>query len=131
MERGAPWTQEVGVRRVGARRVGLEGWGAQNFALFFFPLPPQNSFFSSLSEGLLVEFWWCLKRRGAQICTLGVLGLLCEAPAAPNPPVSNSECVPDLQTLNGSHVCVEDLGWHARNPRCHESEWSPTWSTHL
>ena len=27
----------------------------------FFPLPPQNSFFSSLSGGL-VEFWWCLKR---------------------------------------------------------------------
>ena len=38
---GAPWTQEVGVRRVrgptqikwGPRRVGPEGWGAQNFAL--------------------------------------------------------------------------------------------------
>ena len=25
------------------------------------PVPPQNSFFSSLSGGLLVEFWWCLK----------------------------------------------------------------------
>ena len=32
-------------------------WTAQNFA--FFPLPPQNSFFSSLSGCLLVEFWLC------------------------------------------------------------------------
>ena len=38
-------------------------------SLFFPPLPPQNSFFSSLSGGLLVEFWWCSKRRGAQMCT--------------------------------------------------------------
>ena len=48
----------MGPRRVGPRsgprRGGEpegwepEGWGAQNFALFF-PLPPQNSFFSSLS----------------------------------------------------------------------------------
>ena len=26
----------------------------------FFPSPAQNSFFSSLSGGLLVEFWWCV-----------------------------------------------------------------------
>ena len=75
-----PNPEKVGARKVGARRVG-----ALNFALFF-PLPPQNSFFSSLSGGLLVEFWWCLKRRGAQVCTFGVLGLSCEAPAAPKPP---------------------------------------------
>ena len=31
---------------------------AQNL-LFFFPLPPQNSFCSSLSGCILVEFWWC------------------------------------------------------------------------
>ena len=54
-------------------------WTAQNFALFF-PLPPQNSFFSSLSGGLLVEFWWCFKGPDPQMCTFGVLGLLCEAP---------------------------------------------------
>ena len=52
-------------------------WTAQNFALFS-PLPPQNSFFSFLSGGLLVEFWWCLKRRDPQMCTFGVLGLSCE-----------------------------------------------------
>ena len=48
-------------RKSGAQKGGAqkgwspEGWEAQNFALFF-PVPPQNSFFSSLSGGLLVEF---------------------------------------------------------------------------
>ena len=83
-----------GARRVGARRVGpREGWGpegwgfeqqqqrrvgAQNFALFF-PCPAAKFVLFSLSGGLLVEFWWCLKRRGAQMCTFGVLGaVVCE-----------------------------------------------------
>ena len=40
---------------------------AQNFALFFFPLPPPIFvLFLSFSGGLLVEFWWCLKRRDLQ-----------------------------------------------------------------
>ena len=64
----------------GGSKDGFEGWGAQprksgakgggpkgggpkcggrNFALF--PVRPQNSFFSSLSGGLLVEFWWCFR----------------------------------------------------------------------
>ena len=60
-------------------------WIAQNFALFF--SPPQNSFFSLLSGGHLVEFWWCfLKRRDPRMCTFGVLGLSCEAWAAEKPP---------------------------------------------
>ena len=46
--------------------------GPPKISLFLFPLPPQNSFFSSLSGGLLVEFWRCLKRRGAQMCTVGL-----------------------------------------------------------
>ena len=62
----------------GPKGGGPKGGGAQNFALFF-PLPPQNSFFSSLSGGLLVEFGWCLKRRGA----FGVLGLSCASPGGP------------------------------------------------
>ena len=82
--------RRVGPRRVGPRRVGPKprksggpkGEGAQNFA-FFFPLPPQNSFFSSLSGGLLVEFWWCLKRRDAQMCAFGVLWLSCASPGGP------------------------------------------------
>ena len=49
-------------------------WTAQNFALFFFPLPPQNSFFSSLSGCLLVEFWWCLKARTLKCARLEFSG---------------------------------------------------------
>ena len=56
--------------------------GGPKISRFIFPVPPQNSFFSSLSGSLLVEFWWCLKRRDAQMCTFGVLWLSCEAPAA-------------------------------------------------
>ena len=65
-----------GPEGVGAwRGWGPEGWGAQNFALFF-SLPPEISFFLLSLGGLLVEFSWCLmKRRGAQVCTFGVLGL--------------------------------------------------------
>ena len=43
---------------------------------FFLPFPPQFSLFL-LSGCLLVEFWWCLKRRDPQMCTFGVLGLSC------------------------------------------------------
>ena len=45
-----------------------EGWGAQNFALFF---PSPATKFSVLPS-LGVEFWWCLKRRDAQMCAFGV-----------------------------------------------------------
>ena len=55
---------------------------AQNFALFF-PSPPQFSFFLLSLGGPFVEFWWGLKRRGAQMCTFGVLGRSCETLAAP------------------------------------------------
>ena len=66
----------------GGPKGGGPNGGGPKFRAFFFPLPPQNSFFSSLSGGLHVEFWWCLKRRGAHMCTFGVLRLPCEAPAA-------------------------------------------------
>ena len=67
--------------------------GGPKFRVFFFPLPPENSFFSSLFGCLLVEFWWCLKRQGAQMCTFGVLRLLCEALAAPKPPGFHTRAV--------------------------------------
>ncbi len=61
---------------------GPKGWGARRVG------GPKFHAFFSLSRrklhsflplwGLLVEFWWCLKRRGAQMCTFGVLGLSCE-----------------------------------------------------
>ena len=47
----------------------------------FFPSPATMFFLSPLSLCLLEEFWWCMKRRG--MCTFRVLGLSCEAPAAP------------------------------------------------
>ena len=55
---------------------------AQNFALVL-PSPATIFILSSLSWGPFVEFWVFLKRRGHQMCTFGVLGLSCEATAAP------------------------------------------------
>ena len=45
---------------------------AQNFAPFF-PSPTLFALSVSLSGGLFVEFWWCLKRR-CQLCTFGLTG---------------------------------------------------------
>ena len=61
-------------------KVGPEGWGLERLGA---SLPPEISFFLLSLGGLLVEFWWCLKCRGRQMCAFGVLWLLCEAPAAP------------------------------------------------
>ena len=52
-------------------------------SFFFFPLPPQNSFFSSLSEGLIVEFWWCFRRPGTSNVYVWSSRAV-EAPAPPN-----------------------------------------------
>ena len=77
-----------GPRRVEAqtqKKLGPEGWGPErwgkNFALFF-SLSPQNSFFSSLSGGLLVEFWWCLKRRALKCARWEFSGCRVRAPVA-------------------------------------------------
>ena len=85
-----PKPRKNGARKGGAPKGaapkgGPEGWGAQNFALFL-PSPTTNF---ALFISLCVFSWsfggvW--KRRGRQMCTFGVLGLLCEAPAAPKPP---------------------------------------------
>ena len=48
---GGPTEKKWGREGWGPEGWGAEGWGAQNFALFS-PVPPQNSFFSSLSGGL-------------------------------------------------------------------------------
>ena len=95
-------------------------WTAQNFALFF-PVPPQNSFFSSLSGGLLVEFWLCFKRRGAQMCTFGVLGLSCGEPRRPGlvgPPgfhTRQSES-PNVH-ISGFRPSKTPTKFHVRTPR--------------
>ena len=75
---GAP---KGGAQKGGAQRVGPRRVGPRNFALFF-SLPPEISFFL-LSGGFLVELWWCLKRRGPEMCTFGVLGLSCASPGGP------------------------------------------------
>ena len=68
------------VAKVVPRRAG--GWGpngeAQNFAS-----PLHFRSFRLLSGCLVVEFWWCSKRQDHRMCTSAVLGLSCEAPAAP------------------------------------------------
>ncbi len=57
------WASKGGAPKGGPRRVG-----AQNFALFL-PFPATVSLFLCLSGCLLVEFWWCLKRRDPLMCT--------------------------------------------------------------
>ena len=58
---------------------------------FFFPVPTQNSFFSSFWVFFSLNFWWCLEDRGAQMCTFGG-SRSCEAPAAPKPPGFRHRC---------------------------------------
>ena len=66
---GAQTWKKLGPQGLGSQGRGPEGWGpegwgpegwAQHFALFF-PLPLPFPLFFSVSGGLLVEFWWCLK----------------------------------------------------------------------
>ena len=77
---GAPKGEGVGpnLEKVGARRVG-----APNFTLFF--PSPATVFIPPSLGGPFVDFGWSLKRRDPEMCTIGVLWLLCKAPAAPQP----------------------------------------------
>ena len=59
---------------------GPEGWGAQNFALFY---SLSRHCFHSFFGGRFVEFGGVIEGRDPQMCTIGVLGLSCETPAAP------------------------------------------------
>ena len=49
--------------------------GGPKISRFFPLLPPQFSFFSPSLGGSFVEFWWCLKRRGPEMCTFQGPGL--------------------------------------------------------
>ena len=54
---------------------------------FFFPVPPQNSFFSSLSGGVFsLNSGWCFWRPEPLNVHVWALGLSCETPAAPTRP---------------------------------------------
>ena len=84
-ERVGPKPTKNRARWVGPRRVAPRRVGGPKFRPFFFPSPAPFLVFLSLSGCLLVEFWWCFEAPGTQMCTFGVLGLSCEAPAAPKP----------------------------------------------
>ena len=72
-EKAVPQTwKKWGLRTVGAKK------GEWPKIARFFLLQPQFSFFFLSLGGPFVEFWWC---RSPQMCTFGVLGLSCEAPA--------------------------------------------------
>ena len=60
---------------------GPERWGA------FFSLSSHRFALLCLSGCLIVEFWWCLKRRNPQMYTFGVLGLSCASPGGPIPSI--------------------------------------------
>ena len=72
-----------GAEGAGARRVAAEGWTAQNFALFFSLSHRKFHSFFSLWGVFSLNFGGVWKRWGRQMFTFGVLGLSCEAPAAP------------------------------------------------
>ena len=62
-----------------APKGGAQKGGGPKISPFFFRLPSAILLFLSVSGCLLVEFWWCLKRRSPQKCAFRVLGLSCEA----------------------------------------------------
>ena len=66
--------QRMGARRVGAQMGGGPKGGRPKISRFFPSLAPIFVLFLSFSGGLLVEFWWCLKRRDPQMCTFGLSG---------------------------------------------------------
>ena len=85
---GGPNPEKVGPRKVGAPKGGAQKGGAQKgggpkISRFFFPSSATIFHLLSLSWGPFVEFWWCLKRRGPEMCTFGVLGLSCASPGGP------------------------------------------------
>ena len=100
----------------GPRRMGPEGWGLKSGA----PKGggPKFRAFSSLSRHrftlsvslwvsfFLVEFLWCLKCRGPEMCTFGVLGLSCASPGGPvwwgRPGVSHDNPRAQTCTFQGS-----------------------------
>ena len=65
--------ERVGFGRVGPRRVGAPKGGGPKMSRFFPPLL-HLSLFLSLSGCLLVEFWWCLKRRALTCAPLEFSG---------------------------------------------------------
>ena len=67
---GAPKTwKKLGASKAGspkgtAPKGGAPKGGRPKIALFFLPLLAQFSFFLLSLEGLVVEFWWCVRSAG-------------------------------------------------------------------
>ena len=110
---------ETGEGRVGARRVG-----AQNFALFFLPLPATIFFLSSLSwgslRGILVVF---VASRDAEMCTFGsfqfvvsggppVIQTICEAPSASFLLIPHRTLELHLKILHPTVQLCRNQTWH-------------------
>ena len=94
-------------------------WTAQNFTLLF-PLPPSFSFFSSLSGGLLVEFWSCLKRRDPLLCTFGLSGCRVKPRRQHNTPTThNTQNTQHTQPHNthNTHKNTHTQTQHSREPK--------------
>ena len=118
------WGPEGGPKGGGPKGGGPKGGGPKGggpkISRFFSPLPPQNSFFSSLSGGLLVEFWWCLKRRGGQMCTFGVLWLSCEARSGGAAGVSHDSPRAQTCTFEGPGLQKHNQNSTKRHPEREE-----------
>ncbi len=72
------WAPKGGDQKDGAQK----GGGPKISRFFFFPLPPQFSFFLLSLGGPFVEFWWCFRRPEPENVHVWALGLSCETPAA-------------------------------------------------
>ena len=107
------WMLNFGTPKGGeAPKGGAPKGEGPKISRFFSLLPPQFSLFSPSLEGPFVEFWWCLKRRGPEMCTFGVLGLSCEAPAAQRKPGKT-----DIPREDASEYTKRPLGPRLLGPR--------------
>ena len=133
---GAKPRKSEGPKLWGPEVVGAPKGGEPKISRFFFHLPPQFFVFFPSLLVFFVEFWWCLKRRGAQMCTFGVLGVSCASPGGPvwwgRPtfylrvchPEHSLHMLPTTMTL----VCgnVSAVFWAGHSPLLFGSQQSPT-----
>ena len=103
-----------GFPRRGAEGWGPEGWGPK-ISRFSFRRPPLFSFFLPLLRVVSWIFGRVIEGWDPQMCTFGVLGLSCEALAAPKPP-------PTVEPPCPPTFAVFDL------PKCQSHFFTIDWS---
>ena len=131
---GGPIPEKIGPRRVGPRRVG-----GPRFRAFVSHSRSIFALFVSLSVCLLVEFWWCLKRQDPRMCTFGVLGLLCESPAASGGkgPIQQHTTTHNITqqhttTHNNTHTHYNTTQHNTKMDRPKMEKWiGPNWPNHM